>query len=359
MAKSVKDAARGCLVGGGAGDALGYPVEFMREHEIVEEYGPAGITEYQIDPETGTAVVSDDTQMTMFTATGILNFAQDAAEGNAKEEIYRYVWRHYLDWFRTQNQTARGSGQSCLMKIPELYAWRAPGTTCLSALRTGECGTIEEGLNNSKGCSGVMRVAPAAVLRVCGNQEAFASIEEADRAGADIAAITHGHCLGYIPAAALTHVIRRILYGGCVYGTDLHAITEECRDTMRTLFADEYAVRNFEKTMNEAIERSQNDLCDPENIRALGEGWVGDEAFAIALYCSLRHSDDFGAALIAAVNHDGDSDSTGAITGNIMGALVGYEKIEEKWKKNLQFEPELLKLADALMAGSMEHFGIG
>ena len=65
---------------------------------------------------------------------------------------------------------------------------------------------------------------------------------------------------------------------------------------------------------------------------------MAEEALAIAVYCALRYENDFSAGIIASVNHDGDSDSTGAIAGNILGALCGYDMIDEKWKRNLQFD---------------------
>lgn len=64
------DKYRGCLVGGAAGDALGYPVEFLTEQAILARYGQEGITGYEL--KNGTAEISDDTQMTLFTATGLL-----------------------------------------------------------------------------------------------------------------------------------------------------------------------------------------------------------------------------------------------------------------------------------------------
>ena len=42
------DKFRGCLVGGAAGDALGYAVEFLREEQIFSKYGDKGITEYSL-----------------------------------------------------------------------------------------------------------------------------------------------------------------------------------------------------------------------------------------------------------------------------------------------------------------------
>ena len=75
------DRYRGCLLGGAAGDALGYPVEFLSLADIRERYGPAGITSYAL--QHGVAQISDDTQMTLFTANGLL-FLRPAA-GSARQ----------------------------------------------------------------------------------------------------------------------------------------------------------------------------------------------------------------------------------------------------------------------------------
>ena len=100
-----------------------------------------------------------------------------------------------------------------------------------------------------------------------------------------------------------------------------------------------------------------NDKSDAENIRLLGEGWTGEEAWAIALYCAVRHIDSMEEAIIAAVNHDGDSDSTGAVCGNIMGAIYGYEAMKRKrlfcplgreLEPTLELSDIILTLADDL-----------
>ena len=66
------------------------------------------------------------------------------------------------------------------------------------------------------------------------------------------------------------------------------------------------------------------------------------------MYCSLRYQNDFSKGIIAAVNHNGDSDSTGAVTGNILGALYGYDAIENKWKDNLELIDVIMKVSDDL-----------
>ena len=92
---------------------------------------------------------------------------------------------------------------------------------------------------------------------------------------------------------------------------------------------------------------------DLENIGHLGEGWVGEEALAISLYCALKHFDSFENAMIAAVNHGGDSDSTGAVTGNILGAAIGYEAIPQFYKEDLEMHDLILHMADDLYVGEV------
>ena len=94
---------------------------------------------------------------------------------------------------------------------------------------------------------------------------------------------------------------------------------------------------------------SENNKKDLDNIKMLGEGWVAEETLAIAIYCSLRYENDFSKGIIAAVNHGGDSDSTGAVTGNILGGLIGFDVLEEKWKKKLECSDVLLEIADSLI----------
>ena len=86
-------------------------------------------------------------------------------------------------------------------------------------------------------------------------------------------------------------------------------------------------------------------INDQNAIRELGEGWVAEEALAIAIFCALRYSNVFEKAIITAVNHDGDSDSTGAITGNILGAYLGLSKIPDRFLKNLELKDIIMALA--------------
>ncbi len=348
------DRIRGCLIGGAVGDALGYPVEFKKEADIFSKYGEKGITEYVLDPKSGKALISDDTQMTLFTACGLLVGDTRGALRGIRAEPRCYVARAYSDWYDTQyfsfedfakeKQKSEYRCSSWLMDVPELFVRRLPGNTCLSALegRRSKYPSIDEPVNTSKGCGGIMRVAPIA-LDYRGDE-----LGELDKEGAELAAITHGHSLGYMPAAVFTHVINRIVYGK---KQPLKDIILEARDTAARIFAGDEHLKELTNIIDLAVELSGNSEADLDNIHRIGEGWVAEETLGIALYCALRYKDDFSAGIIASVNHKGDSDSTGAVTGNILGALLGYDAIEEKWKADLELHDVIMEMADDLCHG--------
>lgn len=357
---------RGSLAGGAVGDALGYAVEFLGEEQIFGKYGERGITEYELDSFTGKALISDDTQMTLFTANGLLVGDTRGAMRGIQGWPRHYVAQAYQDWLYTQEcpfdkqkiQDRRGnySCRSWLADVPELYSSRAPGNTCLSALSAQKNGKdfvndyVKEPQNQSKGCGGIMRVAPVAL------NYKHMEMGTLDMEGAQIAAITHGHSLGYMPAAIVTHIINCIVFGE--EKKTLKNIVIEARDKVAEIFREDRHLKELTDIIDLAIELSGNEADDLDNIHRLGEGWVAEETLGIALYCALRHQDDFSAGVISAVNHKGDSDSTGAVTGNILGALLGYDAIEEKWKTNLELIDVIIEMADDLCHGcQMSEFG--
>ena len=351
------DSIRGCVFGGSVGDALGYSVEFLTEKEIFSKYGSHGITEYKKDPYTGKALISDDTQMTLFTAAGLMIGDTRGKMRGIQSWPRHYVARAYLDWLLTQESSmqevnrheryTKKGGYSWLLDVPELYARRAPGITCLNALGEESSGHsfedyVEAKRNNSKGCGGIMRVAPIGVYYQM-------NMEKLDMEGAQLAAITHGHSLGYMPAAVLVHIINRITFMPEGRKMSLKEIVMEARDTMHRVFAGDPQLPELTEIIDRAVRLAESGSDDDlDNIHQLGEGWVAEETLGISLYCALKYQNDFSAGIIASVNHKGDSDSTGAVTGNILGALLGYEAIEDKWKKDLELSDVILEVADDL-----------
>ncbi len=352
------DKIRGCLIGGASGDALGFPVEFLSEDKIFLQFGKDGITKYKFDSKSCNALVSDDTQMSLFTANGILVGQTRAHLRGIYGKTTEYVAKAYDDWITTQTETfesvqkSKLNGRSWLLNVKELFACRAPGMTCLSALqqyrKTKNYGTIKTPINDSKGCGGIMRVAPLALAYQPGKNRDI-TIEELDMEGAEIAAITHGHSLGFMSAAILVHIINRLLTNQ--KNLALKEIVLEAEKTVLNLFKNDKHIEELVSIINLAVELSENNDSDLENIHKLGEGWVAEETLAIAIYCALKYQNNFSKGIIAAVNHNGDSDSTGAVAGNILGLIVGYKNIESKWKENLELKDVVLEIADDLCFG--------
>ena len=228
--------------------------------------------------------------------------------------------------------------------------------------------------NNSKGCGGVMRVAPWGLFCACHSVQY--SVEEIDVGGGEIARLTHKHPLGWMPSILMTHIIYKIVEDGGFDDLDktsarkrFDAIVNEALGLLPNLVVQDNvsevtwnqddtldkAFHSDVKRQTELVERAltlaDNGSSDVDNIRQLGEGWVGEEALAIAVYAVARHIDSFADTLVAAVNHSGDSDSTGAIAGNIIGAMVGYEAIPERFKTHLELHDVILAIADDLHQG--------
>lgn len=338
---------RGCLLGGAVGDALGYPVEFIKRKEILKTYGENGITTYELDRESGLALISDDTQMTLFTANGLLSYDTTLKTKGFASAPLSYILKAYRDWYACQTQSdVPKRNTSWLSCLSEMHMRRAPGLTCMHALGSGRAGSVDAPENNSKGCGGVMRVAPIA-LYYKDTQDIFLT----DMLSAESAALTHGHPLGYISSAAFSHIVSRAAFGGAKYEGGLKGIVRDCEEAMKHLFPDTAFTDQMNALLVKAEELSKNDQSDNENICLLGEGWVGEEALAISVYCALRYENDFDKAVTAAVNHSGDSDSTGAITGNIMGALLGEEAIGQKWMDRLELRDTILEIANDLYTG--------
>lgn len=334
--KRTQEYYKGCLIGGAIGDAFGSAVEFLSIDAIRAKYGEAGITDL-VCAESGLAEITDDTQMTLFTAEGILR-AGSSGQGKSIEQVTLSVYHAYLRWLVTQGypkvEEYDRIYDGWLLEIKELHHRRAPGDTCLSALLSNERGTFEKPLNNSKGCGGIMRVAPAGL--------AYPK-ELAFNMGAEFAVITHGHPSGCLSAGALAYIIAAIVEGNSL---------EEAVVGALAVLIDYDGHEECAVILKKSIELAGSELADSEAIKILGEGWVGEEALAIAVFCALKHRDDFRQAIIAAVNHSGDSDSTGAITGNIVGAYLGLSSIPEEWVKKLEIREVIEQVADEIVSSN-------
>ncbi len=317
----------GCLLGGAIGDALGAPVEFDTWPEIQAEYGPDGIQDYA-PGDYGLGAVTDDTQMTMFTAEGLIRaWVRMSAKGICG--VNGVIHHAYLRWLTTQSERAptKIGTDGWLFKCRELHARRAPGNTCLGALRAATNGfSSEKARNNSKGCGGIMRVAPVGL---------FVLEDQIFGRACDAAALTHGHPSGYISAGYFAVVI-----GALCRGESLHdAMARADRRIADISEADE-----VRQAVDAARALAAHGVPSPRELESLGGAWVGEEALAISLCCALV-AHDFAQGIRLAVNHGGDSDSTGAITGNLLGTMWGVEAIPAHFLDRLELRREIERLA--------------
>ena len=367
MNKNIQqDKIRGSLVGGAVGDALGYPVEFIGSYMgIKQRYGENGITRLDTTqwwlPDGGKsnkAWISDDTQMTLFTACGLLNAKE---QGMAPKYAICYA---YIEWYFTQIGWRSSRHRDCWIgDVPELNYRRAPGNTCMTALKDVLEG--KETYNNSKGCGGIMRTAPVALYGAVwrdkpegGTPEGrISDIKDVDMIAADAAEITHQHPLGWLPSALEAHIIYRLVQNENPTVEDFLSYLSEGYDTLEVLYPKEFdSIKELRRLTEKALSIVDSPASDIENIESIGEGWVGDEAFAMAIYCTVKYFNDFEKAMIASVNHQGDSDSTGAVTGNILGAVVGYEAIPQFFKEDLELHDVIRHVADDLWRGKTTRY---
>ena len=329
---------RGCLLGGAVGDALGAPVEFMRLTEIKARFGPQGIAEY--DQAYGrSGAITDDTQMTLFTAEGLL---RAYVHGNLKGicSVPSVICHAYLRWLLTQGVTPAAKEMQIgkdgwLWKEKTLHSRRAPGNTCISSLKGMTRFTDERAKNNSKGAGAIMRVAPVACFVRSGDQ---AAAEDVFHLGKEISWITHGHPSGYLSAAAFAVILHALLWEHSMKIGIQRARTLLSRedDSDETLAAIEVALACVEKRV------------EPEPaIQKIGEAWVGEEALGVAIYCALM-ADDLASGVRMSVNHDGDSDTTGLLVGQVLGAINGEAAIPAHWLRDLEAQEIIRQVSDDL-----------
>ena len=329
----------GCLLGGAVGDALGAAVEFESLNEILHKFGRDGIRDFaHVYGRCG--AITDDTQMTLFTAEGLIRARSRMLERGTTMPV-TVLYNAYLRWLVTQGEMPKTNGfgfevkrqddlyPGWLSTVTELNARRAPGNTCLAALRSGTAGTIEgEPINDSKGCGGVMRVAPVGLVWPDDEEAAF-------EYGCKAAAITHGHPSGYLAAGVLAVVIARIVSGASLESAILSGLSR-INGLHRSHEVHQAVVR--------ALTETKRGQSTPAKVESLGSGWVAEEALAISLYCALT-ANSLEEGIILAVNHSGDSDSTGAITGNILGAIHGVSAIPQRWLGQLELRHEIEQVA--------------
>jgi len=299
------DKAKGILFGLAIGDALGYPTEFMTLGKIKAKYGSQGISDL---PEP--ALFSDDTQMTVAIAEALIE-----AGDQDIETLMASVRRHFIAWLHSPENN------------------RAPGRTCLQGVRHLEKGLhwSQSGIAESKGCGSAMRAATIGYYY----QNDPGRLREVARA---TGICTHGHPTADAACIGTAYVVKLILDG------QSPEVLIDRTLQFTTGISDEFerAILRVGECVTSADEE--------KTLSSLGEGWVAEEAVALALYCFLRYPDDYRAAVLRGANTNGDSDTIACIAGALAGARVGSKGIPAGWIQRIEKSRTLGALATRLAA---------
>ena len=297
------DKCKGMLFGLAIGDALGRPTEFMSLKNIQSKYGPDGIQDL---PEQ--ALYTDDTQMTIAIAEALIRTGDQDLE-----TIMDAVKDEFIKWRNSPENN------------------RAPGNACLAGVSNMERGVhwSESGVPDSKGCGSAMRVAPIGYFY----QHDPDKLMQVARASG---LCTHGHRTAVAASVGAAYLVKLAL-DNVDPGSMISAVLEFTNGISREFGQ---AVLKIDECL---------DWSDEEKaLNYLGEGWIGEEAVALALYCFLKYPDDYKKAVLRGANTNGDSDSVACIAGSISGAYLGIEAIPDDWRKRIEKSEDLEDLAGRL-----------
>ncbi|WP_309501070.1 type VII secretion system-associated protein [Saccharopolyspora gloriosae] len=335
----------GSVLAAAAGDALGAPIETYPVEQIRSRYGERGVTDYERGGDHP-GEFTDDTQLILFTLEGLIR-GHVAARRGATGGPLAAVQLGYQRWLHTQGHAwSRAAGpyaerhpepDGWLIAERDLFAVRSPNSECITALRefasVGVPGTFQRPINDSDDNTGVVRAAPFALW----SQDP----REVFRLAAAGAALTCSKPSGYLPAGVLAVLVHRLLDG---------AALPDALTAARDLLAECDGHQQTERLLLVAEDLAAQGTPSAEQIKDLiGGGWTGHEALAIAV-CAALSNDGIGPAVMAAVNHSGDSDSTGAICGAIVGAREGVSAMPGIWLRDLKQRETVEKLTtDALV----------
>ncbi len=342
------DRFKGVMLGLAIGDAFGYPIELMDYDAICERFEKKGCLDLAVSKRTGTALFTDDTQLSLFTADGLL-WAHSAGADDGQVNYEDYIFLAYQVWLYTQTKTVAGKEyawlfdpnqnayQLRLLKAKGLYKKRTADTKNIDALlkiKNMAYGTPERRLNDNKDNGAVKRSAPIGLYFYRDTKKAFDM-------GCRAAAITHGNPVGYISAGCYSALIAEIVNGA------------EIEDAVKTVIKLLDSVADGEvlkKTLQYALDLVYNEEVDPLSaVKRMGYGFEAYEALAIAVYCSVLHCDSPRHAIQLAANHDGASDTCASMTGAILGAYFGIQGFPKKWVEKLQYRNLITAIADKML----------
>jgi len=315
------------ILAGALGDSMGADIEFSGLELIRRKY-PDGINSLaRIDVPPN--FFTDDTQMTLFTAEGLI-MANKANSLDSQVAVDKIMHGALLRWYCTQGGSPKIKTDTSEGIILDNSLWfsGSPGMTCMSSLREARV-LGQPASNNSKGCGTIMRVAPLA----------FGVPREYLRKYAiSTSALTHGHPLGQLAAAAWAEIIADVV------------ADNQPEEAARAISREYKNISKDGAIISQAIDLALNAPRDatPETVEKLGKGWNAVEALSIALYACLS-TQNLDSGLQCALIHSGDSDSTAAIAGNLLGVMYPDEVFSHPLLEHLEGKSIIQNLVTELV----------
>jgi ADP-ribosylglycohydrolase len=174
------------------------------------------------------------------------------------------------------------------------------------------------------------------------------SRELAFELGRDGGVLTHGHPSGYLSAAYFASLIHDVSRG---------VQLADAMDLAGPALGAHAGNEEMLATLDAVKKAAKSGPPSAKAIEAIGGGWTGEEALGIALLCALTadgsSADGIAQALWRSVAHGGDSDSTGSITGNLLGAMCGVAVLPAGWLRQVELRDVVERIADDLYAVSV------
>ncbi|MFE6285799.1 ADP-ribosylglycohydrolase family protein [Streptomyces sp. NPDC057877] len=321
---------RGTLLGAAIGDALGAPVDGLGLDGIREAHGAEGVVD--LSPAYGRrGAVTHLTQLTLFSVDGLIRaqVRRDTGAWHPPTDLHRA----YLRWATTQRDWGpdeRRKDDGWLAREEWLYARRDPTRTLLLGLGDDVMGTLEAPKN--PGADGPEAAARSAPFGLLVGWEPQLVVQLA----VECAAQTHGHPTACLAAGAYAVIVHGLALGEGLDGAVQRALG---------LLAARPGQQPVADALQQALGAVRQGIPNPGRVAELvGEGTAG-QVVSAAVYCAFV-GDDVRQGLRLAVNQDGPSAVTAALTGGLLGALHGETALPPAWLAELEGRPTILELAD-------------
>jgi len=297
----------GAIIGHAVGDAMGFPTEFSKREELLQN----PVIEMIDSPDVGQPAGSwsDDTAMEIAT---IDSFIQK------KYFDYKDIMDKWVKWISKSEYTPTGVafdiGRTCLKAIKKY----CNGTPPL------QCGSTSM---NENGNGSLMRILPVALYAYSKNLDDISIRKLAN----EVSSLTHAHEISRLGCYIYVQFIICLLKG---------KTKEEAYKYIQGLDYRSFTVDSMNRYTRILDEQIEVQILD--NIKS--SGYIVD-----TLECSMwifMNAQHYKEAIIASTNIGGDTDTIGAIVGSMAGIYYGFESIPSNWLDKVQRKDYLIEIVD-------------